>query len=161
MDKGMPNSGFIASHGDNGEPISHFRCNSASDEVEEQHVIDERRQRRMLFNKESAKRSRLRKQQHLDEPRAQMVHLMIDNKEILKKCNVASQHYVHITKDNCLQRSEAMELSHKLQRLQHTLNAQFHGAFGTMGGEARNCSATHLNSKYITNSPPVFLELWF
>ena len=54
-----------------------------------------------------------------------MVHLMAKKGEILKKCNVASERYVHITQENGMLRSKAMELSHKLQRLQHTLNAQF------------------------------------
>ena len=61
VDKGCPTQDSLHSPRDNREAISHFWSNSASDEAEEQHVIDERKQRRMLSNKESARRSRLRK----------------------------------------------------------------------------------------------------
>ena len=96
-----------------------------------------------------------------------MVHLMAENEEILKECNVASDQYVYITEDNCLLILEEMEPSHKLQRLQHTLNAQFHGAFETMGGEARNCNAARISPyelKHVVNTkkPNMLsvMEIW-
>ena len=66
VDKGCPTQDSLHSPGDNSEAISHFWSNFASDEAKEQHVIDERKQRSMLYNRESAKRSRLWKQQHLE-----------------------------------------------------------------------------------------------
>jgi hypothetical protein len=161
VDGGCPTQDSLHSPGDNGEAISHFWSNSASDEAEEQQVIDVRKHRRMLSNRESARRSRLRKQQHLDELRAQLDHLKAENEQILEKFNITSQHYAHITEENCLLRSHGLELSHKLQRLQHTLNAQSHADFETMGVETRNCSAAHMSSAYSTIAHSVFPNLWF
>jgi hypothetical protein len=154
VDKRCPTQDSLYSPGSNGEGISQSRSISASDEAEVQQVIDVRKQRRMLSNRESARRSRLRKQHHLDELRAQVAHLRAENGEIVDKFNIASRHYAHIIEENCLLRSQAQELSRKLQILQHTINAQSHGGFKTTGIETGNCSAAHLSleSGTIANS---------
>eukprot|EP01018_Ginkgo_biloba_P018157 Gb_12023 [translate_table: standard] len=92
------------------------QTHSGSDE-EQQHTIDERRQKRMISNRESARRSRMRKQQHLDDLRAQIVQLRAENNHILNKFNLASQHYLQIEEENHSLRSHAMDLCHKLQSL--------------------------------------------
>jgi len=162
VDNRCPNQDSLHSPAGNGDAITHSQSNSASDEAEEKQVIDERKQRRRLSNRESARRSRLRKQHHLDELRARVVRLRAENEEILKKLNITSQHYAHITEENCVLRSEALELSHKLQRTQHKLNAQSHGVLRAMGIETRNCSAAHMSSESATIAqswiPP---DLWF
>lgn len=147
VDKRCPTQDSLHSPGGNGEAISHSRSISASDEAEDRQLIDVRKQRRMLSNRESARRSRLRKQHHMEELRAQVAHLRAENGEIVNKINIASEHYAHITEENCLMRSQVMEMSHKLQRLYHTINAQSHGGFKTMGIETgnENCSAAHLS----------------
>jgi len=165
VDGGCPTQDSLHSPGDNGEAISHFWSNSASDEAEEQQVIDVRdvrKHRRMLSNRESARRSRFRKQQHLDELRAQVDHLRAENGQILKKCNITSEHYAHIREENYLLRSHGLELGQKLQRLQHVLNAQSHNVFETMGVETWNCSAAHMSSAYSTIADTlVSPNLWF
>lgn len=96
--------------------------NSSSDD--EQPVVDNRKQRRMLSNRESARRSRLRKQQHLDELRGHVAQLRAQNSQMLNSFNLASQQFAQITEENRQLRSEAMDLSHKLQRLHHTVTSQ-------------------------------------
>lgn len=157
-----PTEDSLHSPGRNGEAMSHIWGHSASDKTEEQQVREERKQKRMLSNRESARRSRLRKQHLVDQLRAEVDHLRAENGEILKKLNITSAHYAHITEENSLLRSEAMELSHNLQRLQYTLNAQPHGVFETMGVETRNCSAAHMSSTYGTIAHSlVSPHLWF
>eukprot|EP01018_Ginkgo_biloba_P027250 Gb_20332 [translate_table: standard] len=131
--------------GSNAGAVSHSQSNSASDEAEDQHVIDERKQRRMLSNRESARRSRLRKQQHLDELRAQVAHLRAENGQILNKFNAASQHYAQIIEENGILKSQTLDLSHKLQRLNQAFSAQSHGVLRTMSIDNGNCTASPLS----------------
>lgn len=112
-------------HSFNSATSDQLLSNSASDE--EQTVVDERRQRRMLSNRESARRSRLRKQQHLDELRAQVALLRGENNQIIAKYGVATQRYAQISEENRVLRSHAMDLSRQLQRLHHTATAHHPG----------------------------------
>ncbi|CAI7793111.1 unnamed protein product [Closterium sp. NIES-53] len=110
-------------HDNHGTGVS----NPASDE--DPGVVDEKRQKRMLSNRESARRSRLRKQHHLDEMKQQVAQLRAENTDMVTKYNLASRHYAQITDENRVLRSHAMELSRRLQRLHHAASAQGH----TMG----------------------------
>ncbi|GLJ46459.1 hypothetical protein SUGI_0979160 [Cryptomeria japonica] len=95
---------------------------SGSDDEHHRHQLlqtttDERKQRRMLSNRESARRSRMRKEQHLDDLRAQIVQLRAENNHILDKFNVASQQYMQMEDENRALRSYAMDLSREVQAL--------------------------------------------
>jgi len=161
VDKRCPTVDSLNYPGGNGEAISHSRSISASDEAEDQLVIDVRKQRRMLSNRESARRSRLRKQHHMDELRSQVAQLRVENEQMLNKFNIASQHYAYITEENCLLRSQTLELSNKLQRLLHAIDAQSQGGFKTMGIENGNCSGAHLSSELGTIAHSVSSDLLF
>lgn len=117
--KGSSSSKSPASGSDTGLQT---QGNSTSDE--DQQVVDDRKQRRMLSNRESARRSRLRKQQHLDELRTHVAQLRAQNSQMLSSFNLASQHFAQLTEENEQLRSEAMDLSHQLQRLHQTVSAQ-------------------------------------
>ncbi|MCO5557115.1 hypothetical protein L7F22_010671 [Adiantum nelumboides] len=109
--------------------------NSTSDE--DQQVLDDRKQRRMLSNRESARRSRLRKQQHLDELRGHVAQLLAQNSQMLNSFNLASQQFAKITEENRKLRTEAMALSHQLQRLHHTVTSQRASNGLLHGGDTR------------------------
>jgi len=100
-------------------------CNSASDEAEEQpHLIfDERRQRRMLSNRESARRSRMRKQKHLDELRAQLSLMRGENRKILSNFEMLTQRCSRVLEENRALKVQAMELSQQLHQLQQAIAA--------------------------------------
>lgn len=109
---------------DRNRPNSSAQLDIGSDE--DPAVVDEKKQKRMLSNRESARRSRLRKQQHLDEMKKQVSQLRSENTEMLTKFDIASSHYAQITEENRILRAHAMELSRRLQRLHHAAAAQGH-----------------------------------
>lgn len=90
--------------------------NSGSEE-DLQQVMDQRKRKRMISNRESARRSRLRKQKHLDDLMAQVAQLRKQNNEILTGLKVTTQHYMNVESENTILRAQAAELSHRLQSL--------------------------------------------
>lgn len=96
---------------------------SSGSEGDPQYVmVDDRKKRRMISNRESARRSRMRKQQHLDELINQVAQLQKENTEILQRVNGFSQLYVNVESDNCILRTQMTELSDRL----HSLNSVLH-----------------------------------
>ncbi|CAN1151130.1 Basic leucine zipper 43 [Linum perenne] len=85
---------------------------STSDEADEQQmrIIDERKQRRMISNRESARRSRMRKQKHLDELWSQVVRLRNENHSLLDKLNHVSESHDRVLEENARLKEEATGL---------------------------------------------------
>ncbi|KAK6916602.1 Basic-leucine zipper domain [Dillenia turbinata] len=90
--------------------------NSGSEE-NLQLLIDQRKRKRMISNRESARRSRMRKQKHLDDLMAQVAQLRKENGQILNDLSVTSQHYMNVEAENSVLRAQVSELSHRLQSL--------------------------------------------
>ncbi|KAJ0039013.1 hypothetical protein Pint_23417 [Pistacia integerrima] len=102
-------------------PASSLSNNSStSDEAEEQQlrIIDERKQRRMISNRESARRSRMRKQKHLDELWSQVVRLRTENHNLLDKLNHVSECHERVLQENARLKDEASDLRQMLSELQ-------------------------------------------
>lgn len=76
----------------------------------------------MLSNRESARRSRQRKQKHLDDLTAQASQLRKENAQIVTALNVTTQHYLGVEAENSVLRTQMMELTHRLQSLNEILN---------------------------------------
>ncbi|KAH7314411.1 hypothetical protein KP509_21G002200 [Ceratopteris richardii] len=76
----------------------------------------------MLSNRESARRSRLRKQQHLDELRDLIAQLQVQYSQMLNSFNIASQQFAEVTEENRQLRFEAMDLNHQLKQLHHLMS---------------------------------------
>ncbi|KAG6398432.1 hypothetical protein SASPL_139892 [Salvia splendens] len=93
-----------------------FSSNSTSDEADEQQlsIINERKQRRMISNRESARRSRMRKQKHLDELWSQVVWLRNENHQLVDKLNHVSEHHDQVLQENVQLKEEASELRQML-----------------------------------------------
>ncbi|KAK7340736.1 hypothetical protein VNO77_21447 [Canavalia gladiata] len=94
--------------------------NSTSDEADEQQqsLINERKHRRMISNRESARRSRMRKQKHLDELWSQVVWLRNENHQLIDKLNNMSESHDKAVQENVQLREEASELRQMLCDMQ-------------------------------------------
>lgn len=108
----------------------YMSSNSTSDESEEIQqiqIIDERRQRRMISNRESARRSRMRKQRHLDELWSQVIRLRNENNSLIEKLNHLSESHDKILQENVRLKEEASDLrqmiSNNVQLASTTYNA--------------------------------------
>ncbi|VVA99457.1 unnamed protein product [Arabis nemorensis] len=80
-------------------------------------VVDERKRKRMLSNRESARRSRMRKQKHVDDLTAQINQLSNDNRQILTSLTVTSQLYMKIQAENSVLTAQMSELTTRLESL--------------------------------------------
>ncbi|XP_054790069.1 basic leucine zipper 43-like [Prosopis cineraria] len=104
-------------------PLASSSCclssNSTSDEADEIQlsIIDERRQRRMISNRESARRSRMRKQKHLDELWSQVVRLRNENHNLIDKLNHVSESHDRVLQENARLKEEASDLRQLLADL--------------------------------------------
>lgn len=95
--------------------------NSASDDAEDQQgmgVVDERKQRRMISNRESARRSRMRKQRHLDELWSQVVRLRTENRQLIDRLNDLSECHERVALENVKLKQEAEELRLAMKDMQ-------------------------------------------
>jgi len=111
---------------------SSLLINSGSDEDLQQLVMDERKRKRMQSNRESARRSRMRKQKHLDDLMGQVTQLRKDNSQILTAINVTTQHFLNVEAENSVLRAQIGELTHRLDSLTEILD--FIGSGGGAGG---------------------------
>lgn len=75
----------------------------------------------MESNRESARRSRKRKQQRLDELVNDAALLKNENIQIEMKINSYSQQYLNVESENSIMRSQVMQLTDRLQSLNSVL----------------------------------------
>uniref|UniRef100_A0A803L7J5 BZIP domain-containing protein n=2 Tax=Chenopodium quinoa TaxID=63459 RepID=A0A803L7J5_CHEQI len=101
---------------------AYMSSNSTSDESDEiqqtNKIIDERRQRRMISNRESARRSRMRKQRHLDELWSQVIRLRHENSNLIDKLNHVSESHDKILQENVRLKEEASDLRQIISSMQ-------------------------------------------
>ncbi|KAJ3699763.1 hypothetical protein LUZ61_003468 [Rhynchospora tenuis] len=84
-------------------------------------VSDDRKRKRMQSNRESARRSRMKKQMHLDTLIAEGARLKADNADIEARLNLTSQQYIMVEKENQVLRARHAELAERLKSLNSIL----------------------------------------
>ncbi|KAK1376839.1 hypothetical protein POM88_033032 [Heracleum sosnowskyi] len=82
---------------------------------------EEKRKKRMASNRDSARRSRTKKQQQVTDLIAEMSHLQSQNKVIMGKINEATNMFVAVASENNLLRAQISELNEKLCSLNSVL----------------------------------------
>lgn len=98
------------------------QASSGSDGDQKFAVIDERKRKRMESNRESARRSRKRKQEHLDELIGQINELKNDNSLFMQKIEFATPKYVAVEHENNVLRAQIAELTDRLNSLNSVLH---------------------------------------
>ncbi|KAJ6384332.1 hypothetical protein OIU78_027608 [Salix suchowensis] len=108
--------------------------NEAETELtENKHPTDAKRVRRMLSNRESARRSRSRKQAHLTELETQVSQLRVENSSLLKRLTDTNQRYNESAVDNRVLKADVETLRAKVKMAEEKvkrftgLNTMFHG----------------------------------
>ncbi|XP_022144181.1 bZIP transcription factor 44-like [Momordica charantia] len=138
------------------------RLQNSGSEEDLQVLMDQRKRKRMQSNRESARRSRMRKQQHLDELMAQVTQLRKENAQIHSNINITSQLYMNIEAENSVLRAQMAELTQRLQSLEEIGDCiNSNGGFGEADQEevfqiqtnaAADCFMNPLNLLYV-NQP--------
>ncbi|XP_052194587.1 bZIP transcription factor 44 [Diospyros lotus] len=106
--------------------------NSGSEEDLRQ-LMDQRKRKRKISNRESARRSRMRKQQHLDELTARVAELRKENGQIIAGISATTQQYLAVEGENSILRAQEAELSHRLQSLNEIIAFLDAGNNGGLG----------------------------
>ncbi|PKU61906.1 Mitogen-activated protein kinase 3 [Dendrobium catenatum] len=118
---------------------------SSSQETDLLPEMDQKKRKRMLSNRQSARRSRERKQKHVEDLIEQVSLLKKENGQILTILNLTRQNYVSFEAENSVLRTQMMELTSRLNSLNEIVqNMNFYG----------NTSEPHMMI------PDNFINLW-
>ncbi|KAE8668147.1 hypothetical protein F3Y22_tig00112344pilonHSYRG00077 [Hibiscus syriacus] len=129
-----------------------------------QALMNERKRKRMISNRESARRSRMRKKKHLDDLQAQVTQLRNDNQQILTQLDITTQRYLNVETQNSVLRAQANELGHRLQSLNEIIgfingggtNSDADGFGFTESADSFFNPLNHLNQPIMASADNVF-----
>ncbi|KAF8406179.1 hypothetical protein HHK36_008259 [Tetracentron sinense] len=95
-------------------------------------AVDERKQKRMISNRESARRSRMRKQRHLEDLRNLADRLRTNNRVIATRLGSVTLHCHRIRRDNDRLLAESVALRQRLSYIRKFLNYRQLQQFSSM-----------------------------
>lgn len=102
--------------------VTAVTAGGSSTEEELRALMEQRRAKRMLSNRESARRSRMRKQRHLDDLTAQAAHLRGENAHVATALGLTTQGLLAVDAENAVLRTQATELAARLHSLNDILS---------------------------------------
>ncbi|OWM62855.1 bZIP transcription factor 53-like [Punica granatum] len=94
---------------------------SGSDSGPQNVAVGDRKRKRMESNRESARRSRMKKQKQLEDLIGQVTQLQSSNSELTAKISATTQNYMEVNSKNNVLRAQLMELTDRLQSLNSVL----------------------------------------
>ncbi|GAV65278.1 bZIP_2 domain-containing protein [Cephalotus follicularis] len=106
---------MASSDGTSSWSISTLKNSSSEEDLRQ--IMDQRKLKRKLCNRESVRRSRMRKQKHVDDLMGQLGQLSKENNQMLKSVNATTQLYLNIDGQNSVLRAQMAELTSRLQSL--------------------------------------------
>ncbi|KAF6156919.1 hypothetical protein GIB67_039680 [Kingdonia uniflora] len=77
-------------------------------------MVNNRKKRRMLLNRDSSRQSRMKKQKDLDELINQVVQFQRENNEIVQRADMTAARYINVESENNILRTQMMELSDRV-----------------------------------------------
>ncbi|XP_050204055.1 bZIP transcription factor 53 [Mercurialis annua] len=83
--------------------------------------VDERKRKRMISNRESARRSRQRKQKQMEDLINEAALLQNENSKLRQSADVSSQRYAEVKSANDVLKAQANELTDRLRSLNSVL----------------------------------------
>jgi len=110
---------FISNSGSDEPDRNMDNSSPGSDETDQ--VLDERKRRRMISNRESARRSRMRKKKHLENLRNQVNRLRIGNRELENRLRLVTHHGQLVRRENDRFVSESAMLRQRLWAIHQVL----------------------------------------
>ncbi|KAG0462711.1 hypothetical protein HPP92_021187 [Vanilla planifolia] len=91
--------------------------NKSGSEEELQALMDQKKRKRMLLNRESARRCRVRKQKRLEELATQVGQLRMENSQLLDNHHFITNQHLLVEAENSVLRAQIIELNSRLSSL--------------------------------------------
>lgn len=95
---------------------------SGSSQEDLQQVMDQRKRKRMISNRESARRSRMRKQKLSDDLTSQVNQFKEQNNQIATNINMMTHLFLNVEAENSILRAQLVELNQRLQSLNEIIS---------------------------------------
>ncbi|KAI3785163.1 hypothetical protein L1987_44276 [Smallanthus sonchifolius] len=121
------NSVLLPSGSDNSTRNTNTSSSGSDDGETKVNHVDERKRKRLISNRESAKRSRMRKQKHLENLTNQVTRYETVNQELVKQLRFVNHNGQMVLNENQRLQLEAVRLEQKLCSLHKLLaNQELH-----------------------------------
>lgn len=100
-----------------------INISSSSEDDENRYamITDEKKRKRMISNRESARRSRMKREQHIKDLNDQVTYFRTRSSEMVQKINEIGQRYTVIESENRILRLHGEELKKRLELLEEML----------------------------------------